>query len=158
MNQILVTDDNAPLVVTEQSVEISVENLSTVASTITITASGAQGPAGPDPWLEPIQYLTADGGTLLIDYSLGKHVVLTVQADTVLDVTGWPLAGRIARLTLETINDGAFQITGWPAGTKSQQGQIPILTTGPNGEDTIVLTSIDGGASIKLYLAGITFI
>lgn len=146
MPDIIVETLDAPIVV---------EDISSTPSVITLASTGPRGVPGPDPWLEGIQDLTANGGTLLIDYAAGKHVRLDLQADTIIDVENWPIVNRIARLTIEVDNAGAFQITGWPTGTRGQNGQTPVLTTG--GEDTIVLTTTDGGATINLYIAGLNF-
>lgn len=109
---------------------------------------GAQGPAGPDPWLEPIQNIEA-GGALVIDYSLGKHVRLTMTADiTVFSVIGWPAPNRIARLTLEILNTGDFGILAWPEGTLWQSGSGPDITRGAGARDRIILSTTDAGASI----------
>ena len=145
---------DAPIIILDTSAPIHLSVPDGGLSEVTVVQTGPQGPQGPDPWLEPIQHLTGNG-PLAIDYALGKHVVLTLEGNTQITVTGWPQAGRIARLTIETLNNGAHQIDAWPAGTKWQNGSMPILTA--NGEDTVVLTTIDGGATSKGYIAGLNF-
>lgn len=145
---------DAPVVILDTSAPITLSVPDSDGSTVTIVQTGPQGPAGPDPWLEPIQHLTGNG-PLAIDYAAGKHVILTLEGNTQITVTGWPQAGRIARLTIETLNSGAHQIDAWPAEVKWQNGNAPILT--PSGEDVLVLTTTDSGASIKGFIAGLNF-
>lgn len=135
---------------------IRVENLSTVPASITLSATGPRGPAGPDPWLDPVQNIAAPGGSLLIDYALGKHVRLALNGNTALAVTGWPGPNRIARLTLEITTSGAFGITEWPEGVMWQNGSAPEITA--NGRDMIVLTTTDGGSQIFGFIAGVNFL
>jgi hypothetical protein len=115
---------------------------------------GYQGPPGPDPWLDPVQDLTADSGTIAIDYELGKTVRLTLEASPSLTVTNWPEDDRIARLTLEIHNAGAYAIN-WPASVVWPDGIEPTLT--PNGTDVIVLTTTTGGNVVHGFPAGINF-
>lgn len=113
---------------------------------------GPQGIAGPDPWLEPIQDLTADGNGVDIDYSAGKHVRLTVTANDQISVANWPDADRIARLTLEIHCTGAFSLD-WPAEVKWPAGVAPELT--PDEVDVIILTTTTSGSVVYGFPAGI---
>ena len=109
---------------------------------------GAQGPEGPDPWLEPIQDLTASG-SLIVDYALGKHVRLNLTGDvTSFSVIGWPASNRIARLTLEILNAGDFGILAWPPGTLWQAGSVAQITRGLSARDRIILSTTDAGATV----------
>ena len=109
---------------------------------------GAQGPRGPDPWLDPVQDVTGSGA-VLIDYAAGKHVRLKVAGNiTSLSVVNWPPAGRIARLTLEILNDGNFNIGAWPVGTVWQDGSVPMITPGAGARDRFILSTTDAGATI----------
>ena len=109
---------------------------------------GVQGPKGPDPWLEPIQDLTASG-PLIIDYALGKHVRLNLTGDvTSFSVIGWPVPGRIARLTLEIVNGGDFGILAWPPGTLWQTGSVAQITRGLGARDRIILSTTDAGTTL----------
>ena len=127
----------------------------------TFTVAGIPGPRGergPDPWLDPVQVITHEGGPLAIDYGAGKHVRLTLQGDIeALTLTGWPEPNRIARLTLELINDGAFSVAVWPSGTLWPFGVSPVLTPGPGAHDLIILTTTDGGATILGCPVGYSF-
>jgi hypothetical protein len=107
---------------------------------------GGVGPPGPDPWMEPVQHIDAAGDTQ-INYAAGKYVKLHVTADCSLSVINWPVANRIARLTLEILNDG-FSILAWPAGTIWQNGSLPTPTATPGARDRIILSTTDGGLTI----------
>lgn len=116
---------------------------------------GYQGPPGPDPWLDPIQDITATGSTTTIDYSLGKFIRLRLEASTSLILTGWPIPDRQARMTIEIQNTGSYTITWpvsvlWPAG-----GIVPTAT--PNGTDVIVLSTTSGGTVVYGFPAGLDF-
>ena len=109
---------------------------------------GAPGPEGPDPWLDPIQDITASGA-VVIDYALGKHVRLNLSGDvTSFTVIGWPAPNRIARLTLEILNTGAFGILAWPPGTLWQAGSVAQITRGLGARDRIILSTTDAGTNI----------
>lgn len=111
---------------------------------------GLRGPAGPDPWLDPVQVISA-AGPLAINYALGKHVRLTLTGDVTLSVTNWPPMDRIARLTLEIQNTGAFGITWptvlWPGGLE------PTLTA--SGTDIVILSTTTAGAVVYGFPAGL---
>jgi hypothetical protein len=117
---------------------------------------GPVGPPGPDPWLDPVQNITAEGENLVIDYAQGKHVRLTLAATiTDLAVINWPAQNRIARLTLEITNSGDFDVTGWPANTKWPDGAPPSLTS--QGQDMVILTTTNSGGTIFGFPAGLNF-
>lgn len=116
--------------------------------------SGRQGPAGPDPWLEPVQSITSTLPTLEIDYSLGKHVRLTLESSPILTVINWPAQNRIARLTLEIHNTGSFAIT-WPTEVLWPASVVPELS--PSGKDVILLTTTSNGQEIFGFPAGLDF-
>lgn len=125
---------------------------------VEVSTPGPQGPAGTagvDPRLEPIQQIgagAASGGTLTLDYSLGGYVQLAVtQSITTLAFTGWQATGLLSRLTLETINQGSFNIAGF-ANVIWQGGQVPVLT--PNGKDIFVFFTVDGGTTIYGNVVG----
>jgi hypothetical protein len=112
--------------------------------------TGPQGPPGKDPWLDPVQVLSA-AGALEIDYRLGKHVRLTVTGDLAISVIGWPADPAVARLTLEIDNSAGGAIT-LPAGHLTQSGNaIPLGT----GRHWVVLATSDGGATVFAAPAGI---
>lgn len=155
------------LVGPESTDPIVVEAPDTILGTITVTMpsltdavivlepTGPMGPAGPDPWLDPVQVLTGNGA-LEVNYGLGKHIELTLTANTQITIIGLPNAGRLARVTFDITNTGSFNVDSWPVGVLWQQGNEPILT--PSGKDTVVLTTTDGGVSFRGYLAGINFL
>lgn len=135
----------APITLVLKSSQPASARLSLIASP---GPQGAQGPEGPDPWLEPIQDLTASG-PLIVDYALGKHVRLVLTADvTAFSVINWPPPNRIARLTLEIVNVGDFGILAWPPGTLWQSGTAPDLTRGEGARDRLILSTTDAGATV----------
>jgi len=118
---------------------------------------GPEGPAGPDPWLAAVQDVSAQGGVTLV-YSAGKHVRLTLLGNiTSLSVEGWPVANRLARLTLETINTGNFNVLSWPAGSLWQGGIIMPLTQGAGAKDRFVLSTTDAGSTIFVDAVGFDY-
>ena len=135
----------APNTLVLKSSQLASARLSLVASP---GPHGAQGPEGPDPWLEPIQDIDA-AGTLVIDYALGKHVRLNLSGDvTALSVINWPAPNRIARLTLEIVNGGDFGILAWPSGTLWQTGSVAQITRGQGARDRIILSTTDAGTTL----------
>lgn len=123
--------------------------------TIAKLHAGAQGPAGPDPWMDPVQHVFASG-PITINYSLGKYVVLTLDSDATLSVSNWPIANRIARLTLDVRNQGSHSLT-FPIGVLWHQGQIPVNTPGLGSKDIFILSTTDGGATIFGHVVGLDF-
>lgn len=118
-----------------------------------IGRAGVQGPAGPDGWAEPIQLITTSGPSLVIDYSLGKHVVLQLQHDVALTVIGWPSADRLARLTIEVMQAGDHTIT-FPSAWLWSAGAIPDITPGAGSSDVLLFTTVDAGATVRGHVIG----
>ena len=152
MNEIAVISQTAPIEVAVRSSAPITLSLVSPQATVALISSpgpqGAKGDEGPDPWLEPIQDVIASGA-LSINYSLGKHVRLSLAGDvTSFAVIGWPAANRIARLTLEILNSGDFGILAWPTGTIWQSGSVPEITRGAGARDRIILSTTDAGATI----------
>lgn len=116
---------------------------------------GAPGPAGPDPWLDPVQHLTGNG-PLTIDYVFGKHVVLTLEDDTELSVINWPISYHIARLTVEVHNTGDYALT-LPSGVIWHQGQAVSNSKGSGKTDVFVFSTVDGGTTVFGHLIGLDF-
>lgn len=120
---------------------------------IAVKILGKPGPPGvglpgPDPWLDPIQTFDASGD-LVINYALGKTVRMTLIGDvTSLSISNWPVSNRIARLTLEILNSGTFDILAWPAETYWQFGAPPVLTKEAGSRDRIILSTTNAGAVI----------
>jgi hypothetical protein len=94
-------------------------------------------------------------GALAIDRANGEYQVYSVTGDvTSITLTGWPVSGEYGKLILEFTNTGAFTINGWPAAVKWPKSVIPTLTSG-NGKDMlVVLTTRDGGATVRGSVAG----
>jgi len=135
----------APITLVLKSSQPASARLSLIASP---GPQGAQGPEGPDPWLEPIQDIEAMGA-LIINYARGKHVRLNLIGDvTSFSVINWPPPNRIARLTLEILNGGDFGILAWPPGTLWQSGSVAQITRGEGARDRLILSTTDAGATL----------
>lgn len=137
MSQITVTDasGNATVIVGPDLTPDVVE----------VIGLGPQGARGPDPWDDPVQFITASG-VLVIDYLLGKHVVLTLSGNvTSLTVNNWPTSGKIARATFEIINPSNYNVVSWP-GVKWPGGVEPDVSVG--GIDLFILATVTGGTRI----------
>jgi hypothetical protein len=99
------------------------------------------------------QNVTA-GAALTIDMSKGWHVALSLGATvTSFAVTNWPATGSVGKLTLDITNTGSFNITTWPTTTIWAGGAAPTITSGAGKQDTIVLTSTNGGTAFRAYVA-----
>lgn len=154
MNEIIVSTFAAPIelrVISSEEVEGIIVSAGDAPADLAIVGGmpglpGANGPPGPDPWMEPVQNVIAAGDTE-INYAAGKMVRLHLTADASLSVINWPAANRIARLTLEILNDG-FAILAWPAGCVWQAGSVPALTGDPGSRDRIILSTTDGGLTV----------
>jgi hypothetical protein len=119
-----------------------------------VGTAGTQGPRGPDGWAAPIQRLVADAADLTINYALGKHVVVSLEANvSSFSVVGWPAADRLARLTLEITNAGGFSIA-WPAWIEWAYGVVPVVSPGAGAFDMIALTTVDGGPPVRGHVVG----
>lgn len=95
------------------------------------------------------QKITSSGPNLVIDRRFGEYIVLTLQNDiTSFQVLNWPPPPYLGRIHLDIFNRGSFRILNWPPGCVTPYGEILPLT--PFGNDFIVLTTIDGGANIKI--------
>jgi len=92
------------------------------------------------------QSISTSSATLSIDLSLGQYVIVTLnQTITTMTITNWP-AATVARLTLEVLNQGAFNITGW--GSALWAGAtLPTVTSGSGKKDVFVIFSGDGGTT-----------
>jgi hypothetical protein len=99
------------------------------------------------------QSVTA-GASLSIDMSKGWHVALSLGATvTSFAVTNWPAAGTVGKLTLDITNTGTFNIGTWPTTTIWAGGSTPVITSGNGKQDTVVLTSTNGGTAFRGYVA-----
>lgn len=94
-------------------------------------------------------------GAVSVSLADGNVASPTLTGDvTSLTVTSWPASGREGKLTLY-LRQGAtpYTISGWPA-TVWAGGSAPTLTTVDGLVDVIVLTSIDGGATVNGFALG----
>lgn len=100
-----------------------------------------------------------NGGTLAVDRANGEYQVFNLTASvTVITLTGWPVADEYGKIILEINNTGAFGLIGWPAAVKWSGGLIPTLTPSSGKDLLLVLTSRDGGTTIRGSIAGQDFV
>lgn len=101
------------------------------------------------------QSLTGNGA-LVIDYTLGRHVLLTMTGNvTSINIINWPATTTFARLTCEIHNTGAFTLSGYPAGWKISNGHtVPVLTPGAGAEDWIAFTTHTAGTTVSVHWVG----
>lgn len=138
MNTVVITEEGGTVVLEQDSLQ--------TVEVIAQGPPGPTGPTGPDPWDEPVQRITHTSGNLTLNYTLGKHVILTVEGNvTSLAITGFPTAYHIARLTLEIINTGPYDIQAF-SNIIWSNGQAPSLTSG--GRDLLVFITADGGLHV----------
>jgi len=101
-----------------------------------------------------VNALSASGATI-INWALGEVQAVSLAANaTISSIAGWPASGQWAKLVLQITNQGAFNITGWPAGTIWPGGTAPTITSGSGKRDVIILMSGDGGATFWGSVAG----
>lgn len=96
-------------------------------------------------------------GPVVINYILGRDVDLTLIANTTLSVINWPQPGFLGRLVLTITNTGAFNIIGWPPGTRTAGG-FPTVTPGAGKRDKFLLSTEDGGATLDLDIVGQNYV
>jgi hypothetical protein len=116
-------------------------------------------PLGPTGIVPPVaafntvsvlsQTIVTQGPNLVIDRALAEYVVLILNNDiTSFTVLNWPPPPYLGRVELDIYNQGSFVIQTWPPGCTTPYGVAPQLTT--NGNDFIILTTVDGGQNIKI--------
>ena len=81
---------------------------------------------------------------------------ITIANNCIIDLTSWPASGSEGKKTLYMTNPGAATIT-WKTGgsaltPKYVGGSAPTWTA--LGLDVVVLTSIDGGTTVYLFVVG----
>jgi hypothetical protein len=99
------------------------------------------------------QSVTATGATT-IAWTSGEAVKVSLTANATIAVSGWPASPNLAKLVLDISNTGAFNITGWPTGTKWAGGTIPTITSGAGKRDLFMLITDDGGTTILGSVVG----
>ena len=112
---------------------------------------GIAGPAGNVLQLE-VQTVAQVGANLAINRGLGEVCELSLTANiTAVTVINWPVhsPATLGRVILDITNTGAFTITGWPAAVKWGGGVPPVITATAGAKDRIMLSTTDGGTTIK---------
>lgn len=117
--------------------------------------------AGAPPYVNQSmlsQNVTASSSTLAIDMSKGWTVNLGLSASvTAITVSNWPASGVTGKLLLNVTQGGSYTIAGWPGTTKWTFAVPPTITTGAGAQDSLLLTSNDGGTNFKGYYTGKEF-
>jgi hypothetical protein len=99
------------------------------------------------------QNVTASGSSLNVNMALGWYVNLTLSANvSTFTVSNWPASGQLAKLQLRINNTGSFNISAWPGTTIWPNSAAPTIT--PNGIDSIMLVSTNGGTNFDGYVLG----
>jgi hypothetical protein len=100
-----------------------------------------------------IQSISASGA-LMIDYSLGRSVSLTLTGNiTSVSVSNLPVVNFEAQVVLNITNSGAFGIT-WGSSFYAPGGSPPVIAQGAGALTTIVLRTLNGGTSYFLDAPG----
>lgn len=101
--------------------------------------------------------VTATGATT-VNYQNGEVQKISLTGNATLSVSNWPASGNFAKLVLDIVNTGAFNITAWPTGTIwAGAAGAPTITSGSGKHDVIVLTTLDGGTTILGNIVGQNF-
>ena len=94
---------------------------------------------------------------ITIDRNLGEWVTLTLTSDVdSITVNNWPPPGYLGRIHLNIFNQAAYQINAWPPGSVAANGSYPITTA--NGNDLIIMTTVDGGATVMVHVVGYNYL
>jgi hypothetical protein len=118
----------------------------------TVAASGSYTDLINTPTM--VQNVTATG-SISVNHSTGEFVRMSLTGNVAaFAVTSWPAAGTLGRLALEISNTGAFGISAWPAGTTWAGGVAPVITSGAGKVDIVILTTFDGGTTIRGSVVG----
>ena len=104
----------------------------------------------------PVNTISTSSSTLSLNCLTGEYQKITLNQNiTSVTVTNWPASGQAAKLTLIILNTGSYSITGWPAGTIWNGGNLsPTISSGAGKKDIIVLLSPDGGTTIFGSIVG----
>lgn len=106
----------------------------------------------------PVQNVTASGA-LSINRALGEVVNMTLAGNvTSFSVSNWGDPGYLQLLLLQITNTGSYAINAWPANVKWPYNEIPVIPTGSGKIDLIMLSTIDGGATILGTLIGENYV
>jgi hypothetical protein len=145
MDQVIVSDETDVLTL----IDVHLDN-----EEITVIPLGPTGIIPPVAAFNTIallsQKVTTQGPSLIIDRALGEYVTLILKDNITSSFTilNWPPSPYLGRVHLDIFNQGSFVIQEWPDGCTTPYGIAPQLT--PNGNDFLVLTTVDGGRTIKI--------
>jgi hypothetical protein len=98
---------------------------------------------------------TISANVLTLDYSLGNHFAVTLNANiTTLTLSNLPASGKYGALTILFTADGTLRTITWPAAVKWSGGQAPVMTSTTNHFDRILLETLNGGITIFASVIG----
>jgi hypothetical protein len=123
---------------------------------------GPKGEPGASPTRSSYNHenVSLVSGTLTLDASNGSSFFVTLtESVSSVNIDNWPPAGQsqVLRIYFQQDSNGSHNITGWPAGTKWNQGTLPVLTSTGHAIDCIVLDSFDQGNTIFATMVGYNY-
>lgn len=96
-------------------------------------------------------------GSVTLNADLGNSIQATLIGDVSdITLTGWPPAGQEGKMVLYLVQGvGAPHVVeDWPESIKWIGGFAPTLSTIAENVDVIVLTTVDGGATVYGFFTG----
>lgn len=115
--------------------------------------------AGPlKGYHETVQAVAISAGVVAINFSLGNHVTVALNANvTAFTVTNLPASGKAAYIVVYFTADGTLRTVAHTLNThaaKFSAGAPPTAMTSTAGKiDTVIYSTLDGGAT---WLADVT--
>lgn len=130
----------------------------------TVNIKFTQGMAGPrGTWAVDRSFqlrqlpLSIHNGRIEIDFSEANtyYILMTENiTEVVYSALPPPEVSVRVQLYLEQDATGGRYITGWPPGSQTPGGIIPILSQDPGALDSIVIDTFDGGATSQINIVG----
>lgn len=104
---------------------------------------------------EAVQTNAAATGAVTVDLAGGNVAHLTLTGNITLALAGAPPSGQAGTVTLYLRQDatGGRTVT-WPGSAQFPGGVRPSLSTTPNSLSVVTLSTIDGGTTWQVFLAG----
>lgn len=143
----------------ERETEVEIITREIQSEIITVALQGPPG-SGLNPLIQGYREKVLDhgevSGAMEIDFRAANIHVLTVAGPLAPRVVNWPEApGTAGRLTLYVAMPEAFAIN-WPPEVDWGESGAPAFAVGRMA--AVVLTTLDGGATILGFLAGTGFL
>lgn len=93
--------------------------------------------------------LTQSSGTVDIDFSTGNSFQFVLTENATITLSNPPATSNYGQVTIRIIQDGAagaYTVT-WPASVLWAGGTAPVISTGNDAIDIVVLSTDDGGTT-----------